>query len=179
MTRSPAPDAGGRPPAHPVDVVRARASDWPVWREVRLRALRTDPDAFGSAWQRERDLTEEQWRERLTSAYHVVARLSDRAEARVVGLGGLVTSAPAESMVVAMWVVPGERGRGVGRAVLEHLLDAVPSGDRVVLWVADGNPAVHLYRDLGFGPTGAREPIRPGAMLMKSEMERAAAAPRR
>ena len=179
MTRSPSSDDGGRPAARLVDVLRARAADWQAWREVRLRALSTDPDAFGSAWQRERDFTEEQWRERLASSYGVVARLRARTDAPAVGLGGLFTSAPGESMVVAMWVAPGERGRGVGRAVLEHLLDVVPSGDRVVLWVADGNPAVHLYQDLGFVPTGAREPIRPGATLMKSEMARAAAGPRR
>lgn len=153
--------------------MRAEPADWEAWREVRLRSLRTDPDAFGSAWQRERDFTEEQWRERLASSYGVLARPAHRPDAPVVGIGGLFASAPGESTVVALWVSPAERGQGVGRTVLEHLLRAAPAGDRLVLWVADGNPAVHLYADLGFVTTGVRAPIRPGATTMKSEMERA------
>jgi GNAT superfamily N-acetyltransferase len=154
-------------------------ADWEMWREVRLRSLRTDPDAFGSAWQRERDFTEELWRERLTTSYAAVARVRDGTAdpgaadpVGVLGMGGLFASAPGETTVVAMWVPPASRGRGVGRAVLEHLLSAAPPGDRLGLWVADGNPAERLYRALGFEPTGAREPIRPGATLMKSELQR-------
>jgi GNAT superfamily N-acetyltransferase len=169
---TPSPSSPSSHTAPAASVARAEPADWEVWREVRLRSLRTDPDAFGSAWQRERDFTEEQWRERLASSYAVLARPADRPDAPVVGIGGLFTSAPGESTVVAMWVLPEERGQGVGRAVLEHLLRAAPTGDRLVLWVADGNPAVHLYADLGFVATGVREPIRPGASLMKSEMER-------
>ncbi len=154
-------------------------ADWEMWREVRLRSLRTDPDAFGSAWQRERDFTE---RALARASHHVVRRGGARARRHrrpgaadpvgVLGMGGLFASAPGETTVVAMWVPPASRGRGVGRAVLEHLLSAAPPGDRLGLWVADGNPAERLYRALGFEPTGAREPIRPGATLMKSELQR-------
>ncbi|QIK65842.1 GNAT family N-acetyltransferase [Nocardioides sp. HDW12B] len=151
---------------------RAVPEDWRAWREVRLRGLRSDPDAFGSAWQREQDFTEQQWRERLATSYAVLARVGAAVQAEPVATGGLVIPTPGVSQVVAMWTAPEHRGRGVGRAVLEHLVGAVPRGDRLVLWVADQNPAERLYRDLGFAPTGAREPIRPGATLMKSEMER-------
>lgn len=139
---------------------------------MRLRALQTDPDAFGSAWPRERDFTEQLWRERLASSYGVLARIGAGTDAPVVGLGGLYAPAPGESIVVAMWTAPEERGRGVGRAVLEHLLAAAPVGDSLALWVTDANPAVHLYDALGFVGTGRREPIRPGATLMTSEMAR-------
>ena len=167
-------------PGPPLTLTATPPSEWRCWREIRLQSLRSDPDAFGSAWQQEQDFTEAQWRERLATSYGVLARVADGADGAnggdegdgaVVGLGGLVTTNPGVSMVVAMWVHPRQRGRGVGRAVLEHLLGVVPDGHRLFLWVADGNPAVALYADLGFVATGAREPIRPGATLMKSEME--------
>lgn len=171
---SPAPPASPRPRPGPTSVVvdRAGPDDWRAWREVRLRGLRTDPDAFGSAWQREHAFTEEQWRERLVTSYAVLARVGAQPGAGAVATGGLVTSEPGASQVVAMWTAPEHRGRGVGRAVLEHLLAVVPREDRVRLWVADDNPAERLYRALGFEPTGVRAPIRPGSALMKSELER-------
>lgn len=172
---SPAPVPSPVPSPGPVPVVveRAGPDDWRAWREIRLRGLRTDPDAFGSAWQREDDFTEPQWRERLATSYAVLARVGAhaRAGAETVATGGLVTPEPGVCQVVAMWTAPEHRGRGVGRAVLEHLLAGTQPADRVRLWVADDNPAERLYRALGFEPTGVRAPIRPGATLMKSELE--------
>ena len=148
-------------------VRRALPEDWASWRDLRLRALRTDPDAFGAAWERERDFTEADWRARLASGYAVLAL--DRSEP--VGLGGRFSPAPGVSCVVAMWVVAEHRGRGVGRRVLEAVLANTPAADRVVLWVAVGNPARHLYESVGFVATGGCEPIRPGAALLKHELE--------
>jgi GNAT superfamily N-acetyltransferase len=168
----PSPAPVPSPGPVPVVVERAGPDDWRAWREIRLRGLRTDPDAFGSAWQREHDFTEAQWRERLATSYAVLARVGAQPGTAAVATGGLVTPEPGVCQVVAMWTAPEHRGRGVGRAVLEHLLGAAAPADRLGLWVADGNPAERLYRDLGFEPTGTRAPIRPGATLMKSEMER-------
>ncbi|KAF2671613.1 hypothetical protein BT63DRAFT_422156 [Microthyrium microscopicum] len=44
-------------------------------KAIRLEALKTDPDAFGSTYEREVAFTDEQWAERLTNplAQHVVA----------------------------------------------------------------------------------------------------------
>lgn len=70
-----------------------------------------------------------------------------------------------------MWVVPEHRGRGVGRRILDAVLKKAPADDRIVLWVADGNPAHRLYESAGFVATGGWQPIRPGAALLKREME--------
>lgn len=48
-------------------------------------------------------------------------------------------------------VVPGRRGRGVGRALLRGAIAAQP---RLSLNVEDGNPAEALYRAEGFVPVG-------------------------
>jgi GNAT superfamily N-acetyltransferase len=156
-------------PSHAGHLVvrRARPDAWEAWRDLRLRALRIDPDAFGAAWDRERDFTEADWRARLDAGYAVLGLL----DGEPVGLGGLYSPQRGVSCVVAMWVVPEHRGRGVGRRILDAVLEKAPTDDRVVLWVADGNPARRLYESAGFVATGGCEPIRPGAALLKRELE--------
>lgn len=43
-------------------------------------------------------------------------------------------------------------------------------GREVLLWVADGNPARHLYTRAGLVDTGESAPLRPGSPVTKSRM---------
>jgi GNAT superfamily N-acetyltransferase len=53
--------------------------------------------------------------------------------------------------VVDISLVPELRGKGLGRQLLQELIDeAVQSGRRVVIYVEQFNPARHLYDRLGF-----------------------------
>ncbi|MDO7881707.1 GNAT family N-acetyltransferase [Salinibacterium soli] len=49
-------------------------------------------------------------------------------------------------------IVDGFRGRGIGRGLIETMIAATP-GD-LSLSVEDGNPAIGLYRSVGFEPVG-------------------------
>jgi ribosomal protein S18 acetylase RimI-like enzyme len=142
--------------------------DWRTLRELRARVLSIDPDAFGSTLELEQEYDEAHWRDRLDRGYSVVALLDHRP----VGLGGLFEVRPGFSMVVSMWVAPEARCRGIGRMILDDVLSAVPSGNRVLLWVTDGNSSARrLYERAGFVDTGEQEPLRPGSPLTKCEME--------
>ena len=60
-----------------------------------------------------------------------------------------------------MWVAPEARGRWLGRALVESVIDWA-GGRRVQLDVTDderARGAAALYRSLGFEPTGEREPL--------------------
>lgn len=79
------------------------------------------------------------------------------AEDHVVELEGrpvgrlLVDRGASVWHVVDVGVLAAHRGRGTGTAVLTHLCaDADRAGSPVTLAVVPGNPAVHLYRRLGF-----------------------------
>lgn len=137
--------------------------EWRRWRTIRLRSLEQDPDAFGSTLERELGHTEQDWRSRLEYGCSVIADL----DGRDVGLGAGFSDEPGRLMVVAMWTDPAFRGRGVGRAVLEHVVGV--AGERNLgahLWVVEGNSAQHLYESAGFVPDGQREPVREGFPLM-------------
>lgn len=131
--------------------------DWEELQEIRLAALRTDPEAFGSTLAREELFREPHWRMRLRSTPTLVA-LDD--DGRAVGLVSVIQepgSPEDDRHVVALWVRPEARRRGVGRELLVAICEvARATGARTVsLWVAAGNTgAARLYGALGFRPTG-------------------------
>jgi ribosomal protein S18 acetylase RimI-like enzyme len=72
-----------------------------------------------------------------------------------------------------MWVDPGYRRRGVARALVGQVVRwAVDRRAReVVLWVADHNTAARrLYEQIGFRPTGKRQPLPSNPVLTESQL---------
>lgn len=63
-----------------------------------------------------------------------------------------------EEELLLIAVAPGARRRGVGAALIEHLFAVARTRGtaRVFLEMRRGNPAIHLYRKLGFEPIGER-----------------------
>ncbi len=147
-----------------LSVERLTGEDWTRLRAVRLRALETDPDAFGAVLAEEAARREAFWRRRTLDGDWFLARAAEEA----VGVVALVTPpAPAgghggdERRLDAMWVAPDWRGRGVGEALIDTALAhaAGQGAASVSLTVVDGNRAARgLYRRMGFRPTGERSP---------------------
>ncbi|MGW7682137.1 GNAT family N-acetyltransferase [Kribbella sp. NPDC054772] len=136
--------------------------DWPIAREVRLRALKDSPSAYMSEYEDEVIVGEDGWRERFTRMRWVVAR----HESRIVGLASSVRVAgrPAdERHIESVWVDPRYRRTGVLRAILRQLAAADPDVTEWRVWVLDTNTvAQEVYDRLGFCPTGERQPLRDG-----------------
>ena len=143
---------------------------WEVWREIRLRSLAEDPDAFGSTYEREAEFDEETWRSRVdgTSGPAVLAFVHDVP----VGMGGGFRHEPGSLTVVAMWTEPAWRGRGVGGRVLEHVVRWARTRRLATeLWVADANlGARRLYERHGFRGDGRSEPLRQGSTISMSHL---------
>ena len=157
-----------------MEIVRAGEADWPLVRDVRLRALAADPSAFGSSVQRETALTEHDWRNRIrTSAWFLAmpARPAD-PPAGLTLVRPLEPGTEADFELNAMWVAPELRGQRIGEALLDAALDAVgTSGGRTVrLRVTNGNDrALTLYSRRGFVPTGRTEPLQSDPQLTVAE----------
>jgi GNAT superfamily N-acetyltransferase len=144
-----------------ITVQRLVPDDWRTWRAVRLEALADAPHAYGSSLAREEALGEADWRRFLepSNGVMVVAGLGER----VVGAIGGYTPAGADAvLLIAMWVRPGLRGRGIGDVLVGDVLAwARENGwSRVELRVADGNSAARrLFERHGFASTGRSEPL--------------------
>ena len=90
-----------------------------------------------------------------------------------IGIAGTFEDA-GEHVVIAMWVDPARRGEGIGRQLLDAVVDFIRAkGAReVVLGVVDGNDAARvLYERYGFVDTGVANPLREGEPLIVREMK--------
>lgn len=140
-------------------VVRQISSDeWPLWRDLRLRALADAPEAFGSVladWQGTGD-REERWRSRLDDVgYNAVATREEVPAGMVSGVLG-----DRRVELVSMWVAPEARGRGVGDELIDAVVRWANAHDaaEVELGVKEGNThAIALYARHGFVDCGLLE----------------------
>ncbi|GAA2821452.1 GNAT family N-acetyltransferase [Kribbella solani] len=139
------------------------SDDWPIAREVRLRALKDSPSAYLSVYEDEVAVGEEGWRERFTRMRWVVAR----HESRIVGLASSVQVADRpqyERHIESVWVDPRHRRTGVLREILAYLAAIDPGVTEWRVWVLDTNTlAQQVYDRLGFCPTGERQPLADGS----------------
>lgn len=152
------------------EVRRVLPDEWEALRDLRLRALETDPDAFGDTYERAVIDDDAAWRARADrpDGATFVAVASDSG---FVGMasGGPAPNRPDAGAVYGMWVAPEARGQGLGAA----LLDAVETWAReagyglIGLGVTTTNePAFRLYTAKGYTDIGDRYPLREGSGLM-------------
>jgi ribosomal protein S18 acetylase RimI-like enzyme len=133
------------------------ADDWPLWRDARLAALTDAPHAFTSRLDEWHSGGERRWRTRLETpcTYNLVAVQGGRP----VGMASGVPGDDGVPELRSVWVSPEARGQGLG----DRLIGAVEAwarrsgGAELRLAVIEGNePAVSLYRRLGFVDAGQR-----------------------
>lgn len=140
---------------------RLSEDDWERLAPLRLAALRTDQDAFGSSLAREEGFRESHWRMRLRSSAWLVASQGGTD----VGLACVIQEPGAqehERHLVSFWVRPEARRRGVGRALLDEAARwaSQDGATRLTLWLVRGNDgAADVYRGAGFAPTGETMPL--------------------
>lgn len=142
-----------------VEVLRLGPDDWARFRAVRQASLRTDPAAFAASahrWVDEHD-QEPRWRARLHDAETFVAAV----DGLDVGTAGL----SSDGELLGMWVDPGVRGRGVGRALVAAVRDAAGGSGTTLRVMADNGPAVRFYEGSGFVLTST-DPDAEGCLTM-------------
>jgi GNAT superfamily N-acetyltransferase len=157
------------------EIRRVRTDEWRELRELRLEALKSAPDAFWTRYDEALERPDEAWREWTAMPCHVAVE-ADRLVGMVAGFSDEDDTTTAH--LIAMYVTPAARGRGVGAALVEaQLAWARDEGyERTTLMVNLANgAAVALYERLGFRHTGMRAPLREGPHVlaeMSIELER-------
>jgi ribosomal protein S18 acetylase RimI-like enzyme len=152
-----------------VIIRRAEIDDWQVCRDIRLRALREEPQAYESTLEDEQHLSDQQWRDRLVRASTFLAVDHET----VVGMAVALPQDDGDVMIVAMYVVPDARGRGIAASLIDEIgRMAVSRGSsRLVLDVADGNAAAERsYRRYGFVPVRQRVPMRRNPAVLQTRL---------
>lgn len=142
--------------------------DLPLLRPLRLEALRSHPEAFGSSFEEEQG----------SDLSHLIGErpnltLGGFVGQALVGSVGLLVSSRIKQRhvghVVAVYVAPPWRRGGLARALTDRLIVAARSEGLVVLTlsVTVGNDAARrLYLNAGFVPYG----IEPRGLMIGSDL---------
>lgn len=157
-----------------VVVRRVARNEWQTFREVRLAALADAPYAYLTTLAEAQAQPDQLWQDRIAANPHFLATVDGVAAGMTV-----VIATDSGREMVAVWVAPDARGRGV----IEALIDAAVSwareqGDgRIGLWVVEGNErAERAYARYGFTRTGRSQPVpgRPDEIEMTYALTRRA-----
>lgn len=137
-------------------VVLLSPNDWQRLREVRLQALKADPEAFGGNYEKESQQSESEWRKRFDKEDYLIVSLDER-DVGMLYIEVLDGDHGATCWIGGCWTNPDVRGRGAMRAMLEFIdCHATAKGwTRQGLGVWNENTsAINVYLSLGFKYAG-------------------------
>ena len=146
-------------------------------RELRLRALRDSPNAFGDTIAEAESQPQAYWEELTKSVTtfgpHVMFVACEGEDPQGSTYGLLDREQIGVGRVGGMWVAPSRRRQGFGRALLEAVFTWARKRKLkcLVLWAPAHSPgAVALYRKAGFHETGNCRPLPTNSKLQIIEM---------
>jgi RimJ/RimL family protein N-acetyltransferase len=149
-----------RPPPDPT-LRRLVPADAPAYRALRLRGLAEHADAFTSSFEEERGKPLDATARRLApdGADAVWGAFVGGTLAGVTGLGrDPRAKCRHKALLFGMYVAPEHAGRGVGTALLRHVIaqaQRLPGLEQLVLTVTDTNVGARtLYEKAGFRSFG-------------------------
>ena len=149
-----------------------------IFKAVRLRALQDTPSAFGSTYAKESQLADAEW----------VARAGNMDGERSIGFFAIDVGVACgiaaclldqadvtQAHLISMWTAPTHRQRGVGRLLVDKILEW--TRERKVralrlMVVCNNETAIKFYERLGFMRTGRTERYPNDPALIEYEMSR-------
>jgi ribosomal protein S18 acetylase RimI-like enzyme len=147
-----------------IQVRKLSAAEFDKFRDLRIKALTSDPSAFAEYYEKYDDETDAKWRKYLESSdaekksVLLFALDGDKAVGMV---GAIFENNPKVEHVAKLFGVfvdSDYRGKGIGKMLLESILDKVVERGGVLKIVLDVNPAqteaVGLYHKFGFKTVG-------------------------
>jgi RimJ/RimL family protein N-acetyltransferase len=139
-----------------VRIRRLPTTRWREYRALRLGALRGDPQAFGSSYEREMRLQPKEWKVRMKNA--LFAMSDDEPVGMVVCFFNESQKIRHIANIFGFFVKREFRGLGIGGLLIEAAIRAIRRNKRVMKIDLTVNTrqkaAVALYERYGFKPIG-------------------------
>jgi ribosomal protein S18 acetylase RimI-like enzyme len=166
-----------------MEMIRIRPlteADAKRWRDLRLRMLRENPEAFGSAYEDQAAWPLDRFAQRLREANTpdnlILGAFEGDALIGSVGMGREVgAKVRHKAGIVSVYVAPEARGRSVARALFDDIIArarTLPGLEQLYLGVgADNIAARSLYLSLGFEVYGLeRHALKVGERYVDEEL---------
>ncbi len=136
-----------------IQIIKLPPERWNEYKTLRLRALKDDPQAFGSSYAKEVAYSDEKWREKTNDNVFFACNGND-----LVGMMGIWQSEDDKNNKVAnvfgVYVIPEFRGKGISKMLMQSLVEELktsPNISKLKLTVnKDQVSAVKLYEAFGF-----------------------------
>ena len=136
-----------------VEIVRLSTNDWELWRDMKVKAVESDPFSFGATSDAILRKKEEIWRKAIEDGFYYVA-MHD-------GLAVGTTSACPEKGIknrhvvylYDVYVTSENRGQGVAKTLIQKAIEDQqnnPDTLKLMLQAADTPAALGLYESMGF-----------------------------
>lgn len=121
-----------------ISIRKLGVDDWRVFSEVRLIALKTDPQVFGSNFERESKFTKFDWRERLQSEDSAIFMLFDgTAPIGITGVSVFDEDPSGQTAIFwGSWLAPGYRRKGLSALIYQTRIEwakARPEIKRIIV----------------------------------------------
>ncbi len=140
-----------------IEIVRLKPEEWKQYRDLRLRALKEEPQAYCSTYEKNAKRPDEFWQQRIEDTINkdiqwlIFAKLND---ALVGMVGAFAEEQPDTAHVIAVYVSPEARGKGISKMLMKELLTRIKTNNNIKKIIVDVNSeqeaALNLYKNSGF-----------------------------
>lgn len=139
-------------------------SDAQLYQDLRLSALKINPEAFGSTYEREANFTLETVKERIKPTNDKFS-LGAFDDSKLVGIVTFMREGSPKTAhkgnIYGMFVMPEKRGQDLGKSLLLELISKAKSCNGLeqinLAVVSDNKPAKNLYSSIGFEVYGVEK----------------------
>lgn len=140
-----------------IKVVTLEPNQWKKYKDLRLRALKEEPQAYASSYQDNVKHSGQFWKQRLEDAVKEQTRwlVFAKLEGKLVGMVGASIEKEIDNVhIIAVYVVPEERGKGISKLLMNSILSKVKDNKLIKKITVEVNseqlPALNLYKNSGF-----------------------------
>lgn len=149
-----------------VEIIHLSPKDWKSYRELRLRALKTEPQAFGKSYKEAVNEPYEKWRNRLESSgqgerWSVFAKFNGK----LIGMieASIHSDDSNKVWLHATYVDKNLRGQGFAKKLMEQIISDITNSNapkKLKLGVnKNQTAAIRLYKEFGFEVVGEQDYI--------------------
>ena len=129
-----------------ISIRQINENDWQDFRELRLKALRSDPKVFGSNYEREKNKSKLDWKEWVGEKHQAIFFLYDGE--KLIGMTGVFipqdTVEKSTAYLWGSWLEQGYRRKGLSELMYKARIDWAkgnPSIRRIVVSHRESNSA--------------------------------------
>ncbi len=136
-----------------IQIIKLPPERWNEYKTLWLRALKDDPQAFGSSYAKEVTYSDEKWQKRAKD-FMLFANSDDK----LIGMMGIWQSDQDKenkmANVFGVYVMPEFRGKGISIMLMQTLLDELKTNPDILKLKLTVNKdqlsAIKLYESFGF-----------------------------